>query len=281
MARVKRGVGHPSLPPRASRRPLRRRATSATASSSALAHPDELGRREEEAGGSSSLAAGPQSSELAARGADGVDRAVVGQAAGRPAAGRPAPGDGVGAAVPSAADRRPGRAAGRRPRRNGARRSRTAAGRQLDALDRNARTAVGDGNRAGEGDGHRQGGVVRDLDQREAAAVGDGPDPVDRVAAWDPQPGLEDRGPVDASLADSGVVAGVVPAVVGRDVPVERGRTVPRLERPAGGHVGPPRRPITPVVAIARSYGVPGHGRRLSRCPSYTCRGSTSPCWSR
>jgi len=75
--------------------------------------------------------------------------------------------------------------------------------RQFDALHRHVGgRASGEQIVTGERDGDRQRRLVRDLDERAPAAVGNGPHALHRVTARDPHACLEDRRSMQPDLAD-------------------------------------------------------------------------------
>ena len=104
-------------------------------------------------------------------------------------------------------------------------------GRQLDAFNRHVGDRpLGQDTAAIERDRHRQRRLVDDLHHRDAARVSARVHRVHDVAARHAHSRLGHRRAVHSRLAHRWFVPRYVPAVVGRDVPVERWRAVPRLD---------------------------------------------------
>ena len=97
-------------------------------------------------------------------------------------------------------------------------------GRELDALDRDGRdrTIGEDTIAARERDRDRQRRVVLDLDDGQAAGIGDGVHPLDGVAGRYPDPCLDDGRTGQSLLAHRRLARRDVPAIVGGHEPVER-----------------------------------------------------------
>ena len=104
--------------------------------------------------------------------------------------------------------------------------------RQLDALDRNVRRGTaGEQITAAERNGEGKGGVVLDLDHGHSTSIRDAPDAVHRVATRHLQTGLDHGRAVNPVLANGRLSRRHMPAIIGRNEPIEHGRAIPRRDR--------------------------------------------------